>query len=58
MSAQREGIQRSILPIPDRQQVGLAGTVKGVQIAIADAAENSDHLVAPEEAIRIAVARQ
>jgi hypothetical protein len=29
-----------------------------VQIAIADAAESSDHLVSPEEAIRIAMARQ
>jgi len=34
------------------------GRVKGVQIAIDDAAENSDHLVSPEEAIRIAMARQ
>jgi arylsulfatase len=34
------------------------GTVKGVQIAIADAAESSDHLVDPEEAVRIAMARQ
>ncbi len=34
------------------------GRVKGVQIAIADAAENSDHLVSPEEALRIAMARQ
>src|SRR5215831_7932404 len=34
------------------------GTVKGVQIAIGEAAENSDHLVSPEEAIRIAMARQ
>ncbi len=34
------------------------GTVKGVQLAIADAAENSDHLVSPEDAIRIAMARQ
>jgi arylsulfatase len=34
------------------------GRVKGVQIAIADAAENSDHLVSPEEAVRIAMARQ
>ena len=35
-----------------------SGRVKGVQIAIADAAENSDHLVSPEEAVRIALARQ
>ena len=34
------------------------GRVKGVQLAIADAAENSDHLVKPEDAIRIAMARQ
>ena len=34
------------------------GVVKGVQLAIADAAENSDHHVSPEEAIRIAMARQ
>jgi len=35
-----------------------SGRVKGVQLAIADAAENSDHLVSPEEAVRIAMARQ
>jgi len=34
------------------------GVVKGVQLAIADAAENSDHLVSPEEAIHLAMARQ
>jgi arylsulfatase len=34
------------------------GRVKGVQIAIADAAENSAHLVSPEDALRIAMARQ
>jgi hypothetical protein len=34
------------------------GRVKGVQLAIAEAAENSDHLVSPEDAIRIAMARQ
>ena len=34
------------------------GRVKGVQLAIAEAAENLDHLVSPEEAIRIAMARQ
>jgi hypothetical protein len=32
------------------------GRVKGVQLAIAD--ESSDHLVSPEDAIRIARARQ
>jgi arylsulfatase len=34
------------------------GTIKEVQLAIGDAAESSDHLVSPEEAIRIAMARQ
>ena len=33
------------------------GTVKGVQLAIGEAAESA-HLVSPEEAIRIAMARQ
>ncbi len=34
------------------------GQVKGVQLAIAEAAENSDHRVSAEDAIRIAMARQ
>ena len=34
------------------------GIVKGVQLAIAEAAESSDHLVSPDDAIRIAMARQ
>src|SRR5450432_628322 len=34
------------------------GVVKGVQLAIAEAAEHSDHLVSPEEALRVAMARQ
>ena len=34
------------------------GRVKGVQLAVGDAAENSDHLVSPDEAIRLAMARQ
>jgi arylsulfatase len=34
------------------------GTVKGVQFAFADAADGSDHLVSPEDGIRIAMARQ
>jgi arylsulfatase len=34
------------------------GRIRGVQIAIADAAENADHLVDPHEAVRIAMARQ
>ena len=35
-----------------------SGTVKGVQLAIAKDAESLDHLVSPEDAIRIAMARQ
>ena len=34
------------------------GRVKGVQIAIAEAAESADHMVSPEEALRVAMARQ
>jgi hypothetical protein len=34
------------------------GHVRGVQLAIADAAQHLDHLVSPEEAVRIAMARQ
>ncbi len=34
------------------------GEIKGVQLAILDAAENSDHLVKAEDAIRMAMARQ
>jgi arylsulfatase A-like enzyme len=34
------------------------GRVKGVEIAIAEAAESADHLVSPEDAVRIALARQ
>ena len=35
-----------------------SGHVKGVQLAIAGDAESADHLVSPEEAVRIAMARQ
>jgi arylsulfatase A-like enzyme len=34
------------------------GVVKGVQLAIAEAAEHADHVIPPEEAIRIAMMRQ
>jgi arylsulfatase len=34
------------------------GRIKGVQLAIAEDAESVDHLVKPEDAIRIAMARQ
>jgi arylsulfatase len=45
---------------PDYTSVGNAfnGRIKGVQLAIADAAESVDHLVKPEDALRIAMARQ
>jgi arylsulfatase len=35
-----------------------SGRVKGVQFSIAEEAENSDHLVSPEVAMRVAMARQ
>ncbi len=35
-----------------------SGQVKGVQLAIAEDAKHLDHLVSPEEAVRIAMARQ
>ena len=34
------------------------GTIKGVQLAIAKDAESVDHLVSPEDAVRVAMARQ
>ena len=34
------------------------GRIKGVQLAIAEAAENSDHLIDPADAVRMAMARQ
>jgi arylsulfatase len=34
------------------------GIVEGVQIDIDDAAEDNDHLITPEERLRIAMARQ
>jgi arylsulfatase len=34
------------------------GRVNGVQLAIAEAAENANHQVSPEEAVRVAMARQ
>ena len=34
------------------------GIIKGVQLAIAEDAESVDHLVSPEEALRVAMARQ
>jgi arylsulfatase A-like enzyme len=34
------------------------GRVKGVEITISDAAESQDHLVSPEEAMQLAMARQ
>ncbi len=37
---------------------GFNGRIKGVQLAIDEAAENSDHLITPQDAMRIAMARQ
>jgi arylsulfatase len=45
---------------PDYSSRGNAfnGRVKGVQLAIAEAAESAEHHVSPEDAIRLAMARQ
>ena len=45
---------------PDYEPQGnrFNGRVKGVQLAIAEAAEDVDHLIAPEDALRLALARQ
>ncbi|MGE5320720.1 MAG: arylsulfatase [Hyphomicrobiaceae bacterium] len=45
---------------PDYSSEGNAfnGKVKGVQLAIEEAAEDADHLINPEDAIRMALARQ
>ena len=37
---------------------GFNGIVKGVQLAIADAAVSLDHLIDPEKALHLAMARQ
>jgi arylsulfatase len=37
---------------------GFNGRVKGVQLAIAEAADRPEHLVSTEEALRVAMARQ
>ena len=37
-----------------REGMSSTGTVKGVQLAIAEDAESVDHLVSPEEAVRVA----
>jgi hypothetical protein len=54
------GVDTGVPVSPDYGSHGNAfnGRVKGVQLAIAEAAESSDHLVSPEEAIRVAMARQ
>jgi arylsulfatase len=35
-----------------------SGRIRGLQIAISEAAEEVDHLISPQEAVRIAMARQ
>ena len=38
--------------------IAFNGRVRGVQIAIAEAAKSETHMVSPEEALRVAMARQ
>lgn len=47
-----------VSPDYDTHDNAFNGRVKGVQLAIAQAAEDVDHLISPEEAIRMAMARQ
>jgi arylsulfatase len=35
-----------------------SGSIKGIEIAIADASESEDHLISPEDVVRVAIARQ
>ena len=44
--------------ITGRAGTNLSGRVKGVQLAIAEDAVSLDHLVSPEDAVRLAMARQ
>ncbi len=54
------GLDSGAAVSPDYRAVANAfnGRVKGVQLAIADAAQAKGHVVAPEGAMRIAMARQ
>ena len=40
------------------EQSIFSGTIRWVQLDIADAAEDLDHLISPEERFRVAMARQ
>jgi arylsulfatase A-like enzyme len=42
----------------DRSTVGFTGDVQWVQIDLGDAAEDADHVLSPEERLRIAMSRQ
>lgn len=57
MATQSYNINRSILPIPDIQHIGLTGRINWVQIDLGKA-EDADHYISPEERIRVAMARQ
>ena len=54
------GIDNGAPVSPDYRAHGneFSGKVRGVQLAIAEDATSVDHLVSPEEAVRIAMARQ
>ena len=41
-----------------RSECEIVAEIKDIQLAIADAAESVDHLVDPEHALRVAMARQ
>jgi arylsulfatase len=54
------GLDSGAAVSPDYNPEGNAfnGKVKGVELAIADGAQSVDHLIRPEEVIRVALARQ
>lgn len=48
----------AVTPEYNPQHSHFNGEIRGVQLAIEEAAENSDHLVKPEDAVKVAMARQ
>ena len=53
-------MQRDVLPMPDRPHEGLItyDAKDRVQLDIDEAAEDVDHLISPEELMRVAMSRQ
>jgi hypothetical protein len=64
MPEHTDGRQRAVLPIPDRNHVGVTtydadGTKVGEgRVGLGEDAEDADHLIIPDERLKIAMARQ